>query len=91
MGKGSFGEVREIVYKDKIMAGKIVMQENRVKSGENLAIDLRGRNIIKMNKIIWKEIDNQYYYLIIMEKALLRDLGKLTEFAHHLKTNIYTF
>ena len=83
LGKGSFGEVREIVYKDKIMAGKIVMQENRAKSGENLAIDLRGRNIIKMNKIIWKEIDNQYYYLIIMEKALLRDLGKLTEFSHH--------
>ena len=32
---------------------------------------------------VWKEIDNQFYYLIIMEKALLRDLGKLTEFSHH--------
>ena len=83
LGKGSFGEVREIVYKNKTMAGKIVMQENKEKSGENLAYDLRGRNIIKMNKIIWKEIDNQFYYLIIMEKALLRDLGKLTEFSHH--------
>ena len=83
LGKGSFGEVREIVYKNKTMAGKIVMQENKEKSGEYLAYDLKGKNIIKINKIVGKEIDNQYYYLIIMEKAVLRDLGKLIDFHHN--------
>ena len=83
LGKGSFGEVREIIYKNKVMAGKIVMQDNRDKSGEYIAYDLKGKNIIKINKIVEKEIDNQYYYLIIMEKAVLRDLGKLTEFYHN--------
>jgi len=77
LGKGSFGEVREIIYKNKTMAGKIVMQDNKEKSGEYIAYDLKGKNIIKINKIVQKEIDDQYYYLIIMEKAVLRDLGKL--------------
>ena len=83
LGKGSFGEVREIIYKNKTMAGKIVMQDNKEKSGEYIAYDLKGKNIIKINKIVQKEIDDQYYYLIIMEKAVLRDLGKLTEFYHN--------
>ena len=92
LGKGSFGEVREIVYKNKIMAAKIVMQEknqkfvaqgNDEKSGEYLAYDLKGRNIIKINKIVLKQYDGKFYYLIIMEKAVLRDLGKLTDFYHN--------
>ena len=83
LGKGSFGEVREIIYKNKTMAGKIVRQENKEKSGEHLAYDLKGKNIVKINKIALKEIDNQFYYLIIMEKAVLRDLGKLTDFYHN--------
>ena len=46
----------------------------------SLAQELRGPNIIKINKIITKTINNEEYELIIMEKALLRDLGKLNEF-----------
>ena len=83
LGKGSFGEVREIIYKNKTMAGKIVMQEKNKETGEYLAYDLKGRNIIKIIKIILKEINSKNYYLIIMEKAILRDLGKLTDFYHN--------
>ena len=83
LGKGSFGEVRDIVVKNKTMAGKIVKMGNIEKSGEYFAYDLRGQNIIKINKIISKEIGGVNYYLIIMEKAILRDLGKLTDYFHN--------
>ena len=83
LGKGSFGEVREVTFKNKIMAAKIVMQEANDKSGEYYASDLKGRNIIKIHKISQKVINHQNYYLIIMDKAILKDLGKLSEFYHH--------
>ena len=83
LGKGSFGEVREIVYKNKAMAGKIVCCETNEKFGEYFASDLRGQNMIKINKIISKKIDGVNYYLIIMEKAILRDLGKLNDYYHN--------
>ena len=83
LGKGSFGEVRDIYVKNKAMAGKIVRIDNNDKSGEYIAYDLRGHNIIKINKIVTKEINGSWYYLIIMEKAILRDLGKLNEYFHY--------
>ena len=84
LGKGSFGEVREIIFKNKTMAGKIVQQENKdEKGGEYFAHELKGRNIIKIHKIFLKEINHKNYYLIIMEKAILRDLGKLSDFYHN--------
>ena len=83
LGKGAFGEVRDVVIKNKTMAGKLIKRENNEKSEEEkYAIDLRGQNIIKINKIYTKKINNQQYDLIIMEKAILRDLGKLNEFYH---------
>ena len=54
LGKGSFGEVRDIVVNNKTMAGKIVRIGNNEKSGEYFAYELRGQNIIKINKIISK-------------------------------------
>ena len=83
LGKGSFGEVRDIAVKNKIMAGKVVKMKNFEKNGEYIAYDLRGQNIIKINRIIQKNIDGEDYYLIIMEKAILRDLGKLTDYFHN--------
>ena len=84
LGEGSFGEVREIIFKNKVMAGKVVLQEkNDEKTGEYFAHELKGRNIIKIQKIFLKEIEQKNYYLIIMEKAILRDLGKLSEFYHN--------
>ena len=83
LGKGSFGEVRDIAVKNKIMAGKVVKMKNFEKNGEYIAYDLRGQNIIKINRIIQKNIDGEDYFLIIMEKAILRDLGKLTDYFHN--------
>ena len=83
LGKGAFGEVRDITFKNKVMAGKISERENDDKSQEEKYLfDLRGHNIIRMNKIYTKKIDDKYYDLIIMDKAVLRDLGKINEFYH---------
>ena len=57
LGKGSFGEVREVLCKNKIMAAKISL-ENNEKAGEIFSYDLKGRNIIKINKIHMKEVTN---------------------------------
>ena len=83
LGKGSFGEVRDINVRNKIMAGKVIRSDNFEKNGEYVAYDLRGQNIIKINRIIQKKIKGDDYYLIIMEKAILRDLGKLNDYFHN--------
>lgn len=83
LGKGSFGEVRDITYKNKSMAGKVVKITKYENLGEQYAADLKGQNIIKISKIISKEIKGENYNLIIMEKAILRDLGKLNDYFHN--------
>ncbi len=100
LGKGTFGEVRDVKYKGKAMAVKIMEKNEDDKlQGEKLAINLRNNNIIKIQKIYekekFKESSNnsternkertsrsteKTYDFIIMEKAVLRDLGKLNEF-----------
>ena len=83
LGRGAFGEVRDIKIKNKMMAGKIVEKDkNETSEEEKLALDLRGHNIIRINKIYSRKINNKYFDLIIMDKAVLRDLGKLNEFFH---------
>ena len=83
LGKGAFGEVRDVKFKNKTMAGKITKRDDdEISEEEKYAIDLRGQNIIKINKIYTKRINGSTYNLIIMEKAILRDLGKLNEFYH---------
>ena len=81
LGKGAFGEVRDVTFKGKVYAWKLI--ENEKPGQESLAMDLRGQNIIRIQKLYNKEIDNKNYDLIIMEKAVLRDLGKLNEYYHH--------
>ena len=83
LGKGAYGEVREVKLKNslKMMAAKLVKKDNDNTMYElEVAQDLRGNNIIKINKAISREYNGEDYDLIIMEKAILRDLGKLTEF-----------
>ena len=82
LGKGLYSEVREVKLKnsEKKMAAKLVKKENDNLKETELVQELRGNNIIKMNKIISREINGEDYDLIIMEKEILRDLGKLTEF-----------
>ena len=81
LGKGYFREVREIKYKNEGMAGKIIKRENNENIDElNAYSELLGQNIIKTKMIMQETIENENYTLIIMEKALFRDLDKLTEF-----------
>ena len=81
LGKGAFGEVRDVRYKGKTMAGKIIKKDvDEPTDEEKYSEELRGQNIIKINKILQRRIGDSYYSLIIMEKAVLRDLGKLNEF-----------
>ena len=83
LGRGGFGEVREIKYKNKTMAGKLLKKSNNgMLDEEKYGLELRGQNIIKINKIYTRKVEGIYYDLIIMEKALLRDLGKLNDFYH---------
>ena len=56
IGKGSFGEVRDIKYKNKMMAIKILEKDKKDKlQGEKLATNLRNHNIIKIEKIYENE------------------------------------
>ena len=84
LGRGAFGEVRDIKFRNKTMAGKLIKRENKNRQSEEekKGVELRGQNIIKINKIYTKEVDGITYDLILMEKAVLRDLGKLNDFYH---------
>ena len=39
--------------------------------------ELKGYNIIRIENLIWKTVENKEYTMILMEKLILRDLGKL--------------
>ena len=81
LGKGSFGLVKLIMYKNKKCAGKIVTKDNFDEI--DYIKELVGPNIVKSEKIC--QPINKYgkdYYLIIMERAQLQDLGKFISFLH---------
>ena len=82
LGNGAFAQVREIIMvNDSNLVGKLIKMEKGQKSEEGkYDIDLRGQNLINIKKIISSEIEGKIYDLIIMEKAILRDIGKLNEF-----------
>ena len=83
LGKGGFGIVREVIINKKVYAGKLIEKNKGQQSEEEkYGIILRGKNIININKIISSKIGLKEYDLIIMEKASLRDLGKISEFFH---------
>ena len=86
LDKGSYGEVKEVKIKNAIkkMAAELCIKKKSELPGEISYLErLRGPNIVKTNKTIEQEKDNYTYELVIMEKALLRDLGKLSEFYHN--------
>ncbi len=83
LGKGAYGQIRDVKLKDsqKIMAAKLIRKDDEDKLGEIQFVDLlKNPNIIKINQVLTKQVSYKTYYLIIMEKAMLRDLGKLSEF-----------
>ena len=81
IGRGGYGRVRDVKYKNKSFAGKLFIKNNYDESKE--ISDLRGPNIIKIQKICEpRQKDGNTYQLILMEKAILRDLGKLNQYLH---------
>jgi serine/threonine protein kinase len=84
LGKGTFGQVRDItMINNKKLAGKLIeKKKGQILEEEKYGTILRGKNIININKILKENIDGKEYDLIIMEKASLRDLGKISEFFH---------
>ena len=65
------------------MAGKIVKDDKTENYEKHLAYDLKGHNIIKIQRVAQKNINGNNYYLIMMEKAILGDLGKFSDFFHN--------
>ena len=75
------GKVRYIKYRNKEAVGKIAETYYYDKTPEEkYFMQLRGQNIIKMYKIYSIRRHNKKYNIIIMEKAFLKDLGKIIDF-----------
>jgi len=92
LGKGNLYEIRDIKYKNELMVGKIIKEKNyETIDVLNAYSELYGQNIIKTKMMMQETIENENYTLIIMEKALLKDLDKLTRyyFGYNLLGTIY--
>ena len=82
LGEGAFAQVREIKMdnSNKTFAGKLIKKrKNKKTEEEKYGINIRGKNIININKIIAYKKDDIDYDLVIMEKASLRDIGLLNK------------
>ena len=78
LGSGSYGLVYEVSFKDSIReyAGKLLKGRYKDQKNEiNSSTEFRGQNIIKVNKIYIKKYYGKEYSLILMEKAIFKDLG----------------
>ena len=83
LGKGKHYIVREIIYNNKLHAAKLTKrEENALSNHFDLILTINGNNIIKIKKIYTELIDNEYYDLIIEERALLRGIIKLNTYYH---------
>ena len=84
LGKGGFGEVREIEYKGKTYAGKLVKKMKNKYINEDIEkeiiLGLKGPKIVKVYKIYEEAYKDETYILYIMEKAYLKDLKTLIKF-----------
>ncbi len=78
LGVGGFGEVREIKYKGKTCAAKLAEK----KLLNSFQEKLKCSNIVKIYDILEKNFNGKDYNLIIMEKALLKDLGTMINYLH---------
>ena len=70
-------QTRNILYNNKTNYGKIVEKNNNF---NDILNTLRGPNILKIHKLYQEKINNKDYNLIIMEKAVLGNIGKFFDF-----------
>ena len=89
LGSGSGGVIYEVKCQgsNRILAAKLISNINDKKRARlDLIQDLKGPNIIRIENIRIEEINGETYAMLIMEKAILRDLGKLSYsyFYHNL-------
>jgi len=92
LGKGYLSEIRDVKYKNRTMAGKIIKRKNfEIMDELKACSELLGQNIIKIKMAMHETIENEDYILIIMEKAILRDMERLTQFyfQHNFLSTIY--
>ena len=94
LGEGSSGVIYEVKCKrtNRLFAGKLILNK-REKDEERLEMiqNLRGPNIIRIISLLHKNIENQKYTMILMEKAVLKDLGLFTNsfWKYNLLKTIY--
>ena len=87
LGIGGFGIVKEVQYKYKTYAGKLIERNKNTKYNESdLILEFKGPNIIQIYKIFTEVIDDVTYDLILMEKAPLRNLNCLVKFIYQNNT-----
>ena len=78
IGVGGFGSVTEVKTKNgKVFAGKLIKKE---KTDEIKFIsEFKNKNIVQTNKIYNQDFKGKNYSLILMEKAILKDLTTLNK------------
>ena len=74
LGKGGFGVVYKIYFKDKVYAGKLVKKEGKVNECD-LILQFKSPYIVKIVKIF----NSGIYNFVLMEKADLKDLNSFIE------------
>ena len=78
-------QTRNIIYNNKLNFGKIVVKNENL---DNILKTLRGPNILKIYKFFQEKIDKTEYNLIIMEKAVLGNIGKFFDLLGDKEKNL---
>lgn len=94
LGSGSDGVIYEVKCQgsNRTLAAKLISNRNEKKERRlEMIQELKGPNIIRIESVLSKDIKPEKYAMIIMEKAALRDLGKLnySYFYHNLLKLLY--
>ena len=81
IGTGGFGAVSQVIDKnDNKYAGKLIKRE-KIDRKDYTHLP-KGPHIVNIMKKYDEKIDDEYYRLIIMEKALLKDLSTINHDLH---------
>ena len=83
LGQGGFSKIYDVLLNGSITgAGKFIKQkENQDKKDEiYFSVSLKGKNVIRQHAVFQAMHGNDTYYLVVMEKANLSDLSRLTEY-----------